>query len=164
MRCPYCKAKDSRVIDSRDISDGDSVRRRRQCVECKRRFTTYERVEMAPLIVVKRDGRREEFNPEKLRQKLRVALTKRPIGEDDLETMINRIESDLMALGTKEVSSQTIGEMALSALKELDHVAYIRFASVYRQFADIEDLRREVEGLADAESIRARIGQDNGAT
>jgi len=164
VRCPYCKAKDSRVIDSRDISDGDSVRRRRQCVECKRRFTTYERVEMAPLIVVKRDGRREEFNPEKLRQKLRVALTKRPIGEDDLETMINRIESDLMALGTKEVSSQTIGEMALSALKELDHVAYIRFASVYRQFADIEDLRREVEGLADAESIRARIGQDNGAT
>ena len=148
MRCPYCKAKDSRVIDSRDISGGDSIRRRRECVDCKRRFTTYERVETAPLIVVKKDGRREEFNPEKLRQKLRVALTKRPIGEDALEALINRIESELMALGTKEVSSHAIGEMALRELKALDHVAYIRFASVYRQFADIDELRREVEGLS----------------
>jgi len=148
VRCPYCKAKDSRVIDSRDISGGDSIRRRRECVECKRRFTTYERVESAPLIVVKKDGRREEFNPEKLRQKLRVALTKRPIGEDALEALINRIESQLMALGTKEVSSHVIGELALSELRALDHVAYIRFASVYRQFADIDELRREVEGLS----------------
>jgi transcriptional repressor NrdR len=148
VRCPYCKAKDSRVIDSRDISGGDSIRRRRECVECKRRFTTYERVETAPLIVVKKDGRREEFNPEKLRQKLRVALTKRPIGEDVLEALIKRIESELMALGTKEVSSHVIGEKVLSELKKLDHVAYIRFASVYRQFADIDELRREVEGLS----------------
>jgi transcriptional repressor NrdR len=105
-------------------------------------------VETAPLIVVKKDGRREEFNPEKLRQKLRVALTKRPIGEDVLEALIKRIESELMALGTKEVSSHVIGEKVLSELKELDHVAYIRFASVYRQFADIDELRREVEGLS----------------
>ena len=148
MRCPYCKAKDSRVIDSRDISGGDSIRRRRECVNCKRRFTTYERVEAAALVVVKKDGRREEFNPDKLRQKLRVALTKRPVSEDELDALVGRIESGLMALGTKEVSSQAIGEMALSELKALDHVAYIRFASVYRQFADIEDLRREVEGLS----------------
>jgi transcriptional repressor NrdR len=148
VRCPYCKAPDSRVVDSRDISGGESVRRRRECMECKRRFTTYERVESAPLIVVKKDGRREEFNPEKLRQKLRVALTKRPVGEAVLEKLINRIESELMALGTKEVSSHVIGEKVLSELKELDHVAYIRFASVYRQFADIDELRREVEGLS----------------
>jgi transcriptional repressor NrdR len=153
VRCPYCKAKDSRVIDSRDISGGDSIRRRRECVECKRRFTTYERVQSAPLIVVKKDGRREEFNPEKLRQKLRVALTKRPIGEDVLEALINRIESELMALGTKEVSSHVIGEKVLSELKELDHVAYIRFASVYRQFADIDELRREVEGLSTSPDV-----------
>ena len=148
MRCPYCKAKDSRVIDSRDISGGDSIRRRRECVNCKRRFTTYERVEAAALTVVKKDGRREEFNPDKLRQKLRVALTKRPVSENELDALIGRIESGLMALGTKEVSSQAIGEMALSELKALDHVAYIRFASVYRQFADIDELRREVEGLS----------------
>lgn len=147
MRCPYCKAENSRVVDSRDVNSGESIRRRRECVSCHQRFTTYERVEAAALIVVKKDGRREEFNPEKLRQKLRVALTKRPIGEDDLEGLIHRVEADLMALGTKEVSSDVIGEKVLAELKTLDHVAYIRFASVYRQFADIDDLRREVEGL-----------------
>jgi transcriptional repressor NrdR len=148
VRCPYCKARDSRVIDSRDIAGGDSIRRRRECLNCRRRFTTYERVEAAALTVVKKDGRREEFNPDKLRQKLRVALTKRPVSENDLDALIGRIESGLMALGTKEVSSHEIGEMALSELKALDHVAYIRFASVYRQFADIDELRREVEGLS----------------
>lgn len=99
------------------------------------------------IVIVKKDGRREEFNPEKLRQKLRVALTKRPVGEEDLTALINRIESDLLALGTVEVPSSEIGEHVLRELKELDHVAYIRFASVYRQFADIEDIRREVEEL-----------------
>lgn len=148
MRCPYCKAENSRVVDSRDVNAGESIRRRRECAECHRRFTTYERVETAALIVVKKDGRREEFNPEKLRQKLRVALTKRPIGEDDLEGLIHRVEAELMAMGTKEIASNDIGEKVLAELKELDHVAYIRFASVYRQFADIEDLRREIEGLS----------------
>ncbi len=115
---------------------------------CGKRFTTYERVEAAALIVVKKDGRREEFNPDKLRAKLRVALTKRPVAQDDLDKLIAKVEADLMAMGTKEVSSHEIGEKVLAELKTLDHVAYIRFASVYRQFADIDDLRREVEGLS----------------
>lgn len=151
MRCPWCKAENSRVVDSRDVNNGDAVRRRRQCGECGRRFTTYERVESAALIVVKKDGRREEFNPAKLRQKLRVSLAKRPVGEDDVDALISRVEAALMAQGTTEIASRDIGEAVLQELKTLDHVAYIRFASVYRQFADIEDLRREVEGLADRE-------------
>lgn len=147
MRCPFCRAPDSRVIDSRELSGGDSIRRRRECVACGRRFTTYERVEGASLIVVKKDGRRQEFDPVKLRQKLRVALTKRPVGEDAIDALVARVEADLLALGTSEVPSSAIGEAVLRELKALDEVAYIRFASVYRQFQDIEDLRREVEEL-----------------
>lgn len=147
MRCPYCQTENSRVVDSRDLSNGEIIRRRRECIQCKRRFTTYERIDAVSIVIVKKDGRREEFNPEKLRQKLRVALTKRPVGEQELTALINRIESDLLALGTVEVPSSEIGEHVLRELKELDHVAYIRFASVYRQFADIEDIRREVEEL-----------------
>lgn len=147
VRCPYCQTENSRVVDSRDLSNGEIIRRRRECIQCKRRFTTYERIDAVSIVIVKKDGRREEFNPEKLRQKLRVALTKRPVGEEDLTALIGRIESDLLALGTAEVPSSEIGEHVLRELKELDHVAYIRFASVYRQFADIEDLRREVEEL-----------------
>ncbi|MEJ7839356.1 MAG: transcriptional regulator NrdR [Thermomicrobiales bacterium] len=147
VRCPYCQTENSRVVDSRDLSNGEIIRRRRECIQCKRRFTTYERIDAVSIVIVKKDGRREEFNPDKLRQKLRVALTKRPVGEEDLTALISRIESDLLALGTAEVPSSEIGEHVLRELKELDHVAYIRFASVYRQFADIEDLRREVEEL-----------------
>ncbi|MCC7024797.1 MAG: transcriptional repressor NrdR [Thermomicrobiales bacterium] len=147
MRCPFCRAPDSRVIDSRELSGGDSIRRRRECTACGRRFTTYERVEGASLIVVKKDGRRQEFDPVKLRQKLRVALTKRPVGEDAIDALVARVEADLLALGTSEVPSSAIGEAVLRELKALDEVAYIRFASVYRQFQDIEDLRREVEEL-----------------
>ena len=147
MRCPFCRAPDSRVIDSRELSGGDSIRRRRECAVCGRRFTTYERVEGASLVVVKKDGRRQEFDPAKLRQKLRVALTKRPVGEEAIDALLARVEADLMALGTAEVPSSAIGESVLRELKALDEVAYIRFASVYRQFQDIEDLRREVEEL-----------------
>lgn len=147
MRCPYCHADDSRVIDSRELSNGDSIRRRRECGNCGRRFTTYERVESGGLVVVKKDGRRQEFDPGKLRQKLRVALTKRPIGEEQIAAVLQRVEAELLARGTAEVPSSAVGEAALRELKALDEVAYIRFASVYRQFADLEDLRREVEGL-----------------
>lgn len=147
MRCPYCRESDSRVIDSRELGGGQSIRRRRECGRCHRRFTTYERVETVTLLVVKKDGRREEFNPDKLRMKLRVALTKRPVSEDQVDALITRIEGQLLALGVKEVPSKAVGEAALRALKDLDHVAYIRFASVYRQFADIEDLEREMESL-----------------
>lgn len=147
MRCPFCRAEDSRVIDSRELRNGDSIRRRRECSNCGRRFTTYERVEGASLMVVKKDGRRQEYDPVKLRQKLRVALTKRPVGEDAIDEMLARVDADLMALGTAEVPSSAIGESVLRQLKALDEVAYIRYASVYRQFQDIEDLRREVEEL-----------------
>lgn len=115
---------------------------------CHRRFTTYERVESVSLTVVKKDGRREAFSQDKLRQKIRVALTKRPISEDRLDTIVGQVESAVMQMGAKEVASSAIGEAVLRELKATDQVAYIRFASVYRQFADIEDLRREVEGLA----------------
>ena len=150
MRCPFCRAEDSRVVDSRELSGGDSIRRRRECPSCGRRFTTYERVEGAGLVVVKKDGRRQEYDPTKLRQKLRVALTKRPVGEDASDALLTRVEADLLALGTAEVPSSAIGESVLRQLKALDEVAYIRFASVYRQFQDIEDLRREVEELRTA--------------
>lgn len=148
MRCPFCRSSDSRVIDSRELGGGESIRRRRECPHCRRRFTTYERVETVSLLIVKKDGRREEFNPDKLRMKLRVALTKRPVSEDQVDALISRIEGQLMALGVKEVPSGVVGEAALRELKELDQVAYIRFASVYREFADLEDLRREMEGLS----------------
>jgi transcriptional repressor NrdR len=148
VQCPFCHARDSRVIDSRELSGGESIRRRRECPVCQRRFTTYERVEMAALMVVKKDGRRQAFDPEKLRAKLRVALTKRPVGEQEIEELVQAIEADLMALGSPEVPSSAIGEFVLTKLKELDQVAYIRYASVYRQFADLEDIRREMEGLS----------------
>src|SRR5699024_8181155 len=124
---------------------GESIRRRRECTHCGRRFTTYERVEAPALIVAKRDGRREEVSPEKLRQKLRVALTKRAVGEEVLDGIVLRVENDLRARGEREVPSAAIGEAALAELKAVDQVGYIRFASVYRQFADIDELRREIE-------------------
>ncbi len=149
MKCPYCQTRDSRVIDSREVVGGESIRRRRECVVCARRFTTYERVELAGLVVVKKDGRRQEFDPAKLRQKLRIALTKRPVGESEIEAIVQNVEAELHAMGTSEIPSSAIGESALRQLKELDQVGYIRFASVYREFADLEDLRREMEGLSD---------------
>lgn len=154
MRCPFCREPDSRVIDSRELSGGESIRRRRECVVCGRRFTTYERFEGANLVIVKKDGRRQEFDPAKLRQKLRVALTKRPVGEEAIGELLARVEATLLGLGMPEVPSSAIGEAVLHELKALDEVAYIRFASVYRQFQDIEDLRREVEEL------RAAPGDD----
>ena len=164
MRCPYCQTGDSRVIDSRELTGGAAIRRRRECVNCRRRFTTYERVEAVSLVVVKKDGRREEYDPDKLRRKLRVALTKRPIGEPAIDTLLVRVEAMLLALGTLEVESALIGETVLGELKRLDQVAYIRFASVYREFGDLEDLRREVEGLAGSQHLANDLGPDSGAT
>ena len=163
MRCPYCHTGDSRVVDSRELGGGESIRRRRECVHCGRRFTTYERVEGVGLVVVKKDGRRQEFDAGKLRQKLRVALTKRPVGEEQIDALLQRVEADLLARGTKEVPSSAIGEAVLRELKGLDEVAYIRFASVYRQFADLEDLRREVEGLRPATQGAGDREQGTGA-
>ncbi len=148
MKCPYCQAPDSRVTDSREISGGGAIRRRRECPICARRFTTFERIDLAGLVVVKKDGRRQEFDPDKLRQKLRVALTKRPVGEEQIDQLVQRVEAELLAQGKAEVPSSAIGEAVLQQLKSVDHVAYIRFASVYREFADLQDLKREVDVLS----------------
>ncbi len=147
MRCPHCQERDSRVVDSRELGSGESIRRRRECGNCGKRFTTYERVELGSLIVVKRDGRRQEFDPRKLRDKLRIALTKRPVSEAEIDRIVASVEAELLALGMVEVPSTAIGEAALRELKQVDDVAYIRFASVYRSFADVEDLRRELDVL-----------------
>jgi transcriptional repressor NrdR len=148
MRCPYCRTDDTRVVDSREQSGGDTIRRRRECVGCHKRFTTYERVEAVSLMVIKKDGRREEFNQGKLRQKLRVALTKRPVSEEQIDKVIARVEAELLALNLREVPSDAVGEAVLRQLRDLDQVAYIRFASVYRQFADLDELRRAVDTLS----------------
>jgi transcriptional repressor NrdR len=159
MRCPFCQAQDTRVIDSRDLAGGAAIRRRRECIECGRRFTTYERVEIGGLVVVKKDGRREDFDPNKLRQKLRVALTKRPVGEREIDDMVQRIEAELMQMGLPEVPSSAIGEEVLHQLKAVDHVAYIRFASVYREFADLADLQRELDVLGDSPEMQNSAGK-----
>ena len=147
MKCPYCQFEDTQVTDSRVAADGDAVKRRRQCKHCGRRFTTYERVERAVLTIVKRDGKREPFSREKLRRSMGLAVTKRQVPADRIEEAVNGIEAELYSLGLSEVPSEAIGEMVMSRLRELDEVAYIRFASVYRNFADLEEMREEMEGL-----------------
>jgi transcriptional repressor NrdR len=145
MRCPYCGSEDSKVIDSRDADDG--VRRRRECVSCGERFTTYERVQVTGLLVVKKDGRREEFTREKLLLGIRKACEKRPLAVGTMEAAVDDIEATLHEQGLAEVSSQQIGEMVMEQLRELDQIAYIRFASVYREFADLDALKEELETL-----------------
>jgi len=147
MRCPYCRSRDSRVVDTRDLAEMDAIRRRRQCRECGRRFTTYERVEAANLTVVKKDGRREPYDRRKLEYGFRVACGKRPIPAEAIQRALDEIEAAIFATASEEVPSQTIGELVMEKLRELDHIAYIRFASVYRSFADLEDIRDEVENL-----------------
>ena len=147
MRCPRCEATGTRVIDSRDLENGSTIRRRRECEACAHRFTTYERPEGARLIVVKRDGSREEFDREKLRAGLLKALQKRPVTLDRVEAALDEIESSLRARGDAEVPSTEVGRLATEALRDLDQLAYIRFASVYHAYDDIETLQREVDRL-----------------
>ena len=150
MRCPACGERDTRVIDSRDLDDGATIRRRRECARCGTRFTTYERVEAARLSVVKRDGGREEFDRDKLAAGLAKALTRRPVPERAAEEAAESIEAELRAAGASEVPSRRIGELAMDRLRQIDQIAYIRFASVYQSFEDIEQLKREVDGLLSA--------------
>jgi transcriptional repressor NrdR len=147
MRCPRCEATGTRVIDSRDLENGSTIRRRRECEACGHRFTTYERPEGARLIVVKRDGSREEFEREKLRAGLLKALQKRPVTLDRVEAALDEIESTLRGRGDAEIPSTEIGRLATEALRDLDQLAYIRFASVYHAYDDIETLQREVDRL-----------------
>jgi transcriptional repressor NrdR len=145
MPCPFCGAGDSRVIDTRQVGDG--IRRRRECQRCHQRFTTYEYAAKMNLLVVKRDGRREEYDRGKLYEGVRKACAKRPISTESMSRLVDQVESQLYSLGQSELSSRAIGEMVMQKLKELDAVAYVRFASVYRSFADLDDLKREVDGL-----------------
>jgi transcriptional repressor NrdR len=147
MRCPHCGARETRVVDSRDLDDSATIRRRRECTACTTRFTTYERIEAARLVVVKRDGSRQEFDREKLASGLRKALTRRPVADDAAERAADEIEAELRSHGSTEVDSSLVGTLAMDKLRELDQIAYIRFASVYQSFDDLEDLKREVDSL-----------------
>jgi transcriptional repressor NrdR len=149
MRCPHCDARESRVVDSRDLDDAATIRRRRECSACGTRFTTYERLEAARLSVIKRDGGREEFDRAKLVSGLRKALTRRPVPDSAAEVAADEIEAELRAGGATEVPSQQVGRLAMEKLRALDQIAYIRFASVYQSFEDLEDLKREVDALID---------------
>lgn len=145
MECPYCGHEDSRVVDTRETSGG--IRRRRECKKCQQRFTTYERVVVHALQVVKRDGRREDFSREKILAGLRKACTKRPVSSEAIENIVNQVEAELLNSGKTEVTSEQIGQMVMDRLRELDEVAYIRFASVYLPIADAASLRREIDRL-----------------
>ncbi|MEW6142934.1 MAG: transcriptional regulator NrdR [Chloroflexota bacterium] len=145
MQCPYCGEADTRVIDSRDFVHG--VRRRRQCVKCNARFTTHEELQSRNFFVVKKDGRREEFNRDKLLTGIRKACEKRPLPTGVIDKLVDGIETDIFRLGKAEVPSSVIGDIVMQKLKELDYIAYIRFASVYREFADISELKEEVDTL-----------------
>jgi transcriptional repressor NrdR len=147
MRCPRCEETATRVIDSRDLEAGATIRRRRECEACAYRFTTYERPEGARLVVVKRDGSRQDFDREKLRTGLLKALQKRPVTLDRVESAVDDIEASLRSRGDAEVPSTEIGRQATEALRDLDQLAYIRFASVYHAYDDIETLQREVDRL-----------------
>ena len=157
MRCPYCAHEDSKVTDSRAAENG--IRRRRECLSCNRRFTTYERVQSAAVQVVKRDERREEFNREKLAASIRKASGKRPLPVNAIDKLTADVEAEVQHLGRAEISSSLIGEMVMDRLKALDRVAYIRFASVYRDFADIDNFRDEIESLMAARESRSTSAQ-----
>jgi transcriptional repressor NrdR len=150
MRCPQCGERETRVVDSRDLDDSATIRRRRECAACATRFTTYERIEAARLLVVKRDGTRQEFDRDKLAAGLRKALTRRPVADGAAETAADVIEAELRAAGASEIPSSRIGALAMEKLRGIDQIAYIRFASVYQSFEDLEDLKREVDTLFDS--------------
>jgi transcriptional repressor NrdR len=147
VKCPFCGNIEDKVIDSRTSKDGDAIRRRRECLKCGKRFTSYERVEDIVPMVVKKDGRRESFDRMKVLSGLKKACEKRPIGTETLEGITDSIERKMIGLGAKEIKSTLIGEEVMSSLKELDKVAYVRFASVYRQFKDINEFMNEVRTL-----------------
>ncbi len=147
MKCPFCSYTESRVIDSRAAEDSGSIRRRRECLNCNRRFTTYEKVEMVPLFVVKKDSRREAFDVQKIRAGILRACEKRPVSITAIDDAVARIEREVYSLSVDEVPSREIGEIVMRALKELDQVAYVRFASVYRQFADVSSFMEELNKL-----------------
>ncbi|MFT5450706.1 MAG: transcriptional repressor NrdR [Enterobacterales bacterium] len=152
MHCPFCADTDTRVIDSRLVSDGTQVRRRRECSSCGERFTSYEMAELVMPKMIKQDGTRQPFDEEKLRNGIMRALEKRPVSVEDIEQSITHIKSGLRATGEREIPAQQLGEMVMSALRKLDDVAYVRFASVYRRFKDVQEFRTAIDSLADEEN------------
>ncbi|MEQ8235417.1 MAG: transcriptional regulator NrdR [Syntrophomonadaceae bacterium] len=151
MMCPFCYEAESKVIDSRSSEDGAVIRRRRECTACKKRFTTYERVEERPLLVVKKGGEREQFDRDKIINGITRACEKRPVSSEEIENIVNKIEADLRDLNDREISSRAIGEMVMDRLRELDDVAYVRFASVYRQFTDLNSFINTIDQMKSKE-------------
>lgn len=147
MKCPYCSSLDSKVVDSRPTDDGQVIRRRRECINCKQRITTYEKIEEIPIIIVKKDGNRESYNRMKVLNGIIRACEKRPVSMDQMERLIDQIEIRMHSSMEKEIHSELIGELVMSGLKDLDEVAYVRFASVYRQFKDINTFINELTKL-----------------
>ena len=147
MKCPFCGEIDNKVIDSRVSKDGSAIRRRRECLLCSRRFTTYEHIEEIPIMIIKKDGRREIFNREKVRLGLQKACEKRNISMNVIEEFVDDVERDLRETGEKEIPSHTIGEKIMAILHDLDEIAYVRFASVYREFKDVNDFVAELKSL-----------------
>ncbi len=154
MKCPYCGESESKVIDSRPTEDGEKIRRRRECLGCKKRFTTYEVVETVPLMVVKKDGSRQTFDRQKLLNGMVRSCEKRPVSYEMLENAVDAIEQTLLNSYDREVSSMYIGELAMQELKKIDEVAYVRFASVYRQFSDLNTFMDELKDMLDSRSKR----------
>jgi transcriptional repressor NrdR len=152
MRCPFCGHGEDRVVDSRELGEGTQVRRRRECVRCGKRFTTYERIEESPALVIKRDGRREPYNRAKVIAGLVRACEKRPVTMADMEAMADKVEAMINQRASREVSSREIGEVLMEELRRRDQVAYVRFASVYRRFEDLEEFHRELERLRKSEA------------
>jgi len=156
MKCPYCKADNTGVVDSRLSEDGDSVRRRRECQDCGKRFTTYERVELQMPMIVKQNGNRTAYDREKIRTGFMRALHKRPVPTEYVDAAINRIEQRILALGEREIPSRVIGEMVMRELKKMDDVAYIRFASVYEDFQRVDDFRDAIQQVKRPGAKRVR--------
>ena len=154
MHCPFCSTTETRVIDSRLVSDGNHVRRRRECARCEERFTTYEVAELVmPYIIKQKDGKRQSFDEGKLRLGMEKALQNRPVSQEHIEGAIARIKAKLRATGEREVNSQVLGEAVMQELRELDEVAYVRFASVYRKFKDLDQFRAEIDRLAEDSKV-----------
>lgn len=149
MKCPYCDYLESKVVDSRPTEEGQAIRRRRECIGCSKRFTTYEKIEEIPIIVVKKDGNRQSYDRNKLLNGIIKSCEKRPVSIDDIERIVNDIEKNLSNSLEKEITSVEIGEMVMNKLKDLDEVAYVRFASVYRQFKDVNSFMNELKKILD---------------
>ncbi|MFM2185578.1 MAG: transcriptional regulator NrdR [Burkholderiaceae bacterium] len=147
MRCPFCNHADTQVVETRDSDEGDAIRRRRKCPACDRRFTTYERADIAMPVVVKKDGSRVEFMPAKLRASMQLALRKRPVSIEQVDDAMERIQEQLLGSGQREVPSSRLGELIMRELKRIDKVAYVRFASVYRSFEDVDEFRKLIRDI-----------------